>query len=1074
MWHGNARRHDTTRRDATFATFLCDCLLAHCSYCRLYARPYPRRVCRTNPCASLAFFLLLRYFRSGANTNYKQSISIGYGRVRAKRLLQLKIYGYEALSRESTRTLESLKAVDFLPNDGDYEELLVEELSWVEVCLERYSSMPSFEVCARAAKHESEAELGYAVCDIVDPDEHCGVSEIETIGDSERQTLEIEMTPGQIAVDDNREDIENLIAERSNGQNVNSIDGLGDDDVDDDDGAQLQVEEYIAENGGQESFSPATHFSASDFKMMAPSFENLASARAIVEVVKSFGKEVQSILKKKGGEGEQEDNVFSQAEKNDPLFQSTPIMEDSGFNVYGDNSPAYILSRWRAGRKRKDGRPAFNFDTIKVGDMLKFIWIDGIEYDDATVLSCNKRSFKVSFLDEGILWEAKQNPYSSIVDFGSSQPANNDNDANVEGADVNAAAAAAATADNNDNDDNDIVAPGAAAVDDNNDGNDNNDGDNNNEYDDAELEDYVASKVTFVSGGFHLGKEGCTLLGKVFSPHFLRDMVEGWRPSLKKQDWFLFPGDPTQTYQELVEYRHAHYNVGICGALKSKASENNTSLAKTKITAREVKVHMVECARKSPLTMAMLIHLRFVEVMFMLQRSERTSNFELYQRVVRLLFPLFCVANASHYARTFSEEMRAVLLMSPAELALHGELFTRKTVNGKNIFPDKHFEWVVKWIRSFTGKKWSDAGNSENYVTDINMNLEELVKNRMSTTVGLPDLKDRDETSRPTTDPSDERKSTQPRVVSKVFAVMKCKLTEMNIYLSDKEKTEVDESYLTEPQRSMFLKSDYLKLLSTGWGRAEEYFNTFTLPGGKHYDAKERGKAHCDIGIVNALVSQDKLSLQSDIIMATTSNLRTMRLYKSYRAAWYKKAIKRIEAACKTKLSENKDTEHHKGILASISSRNKAGISKLDSQFLLCDIRKRFFQVNKDVEKEWIEEINSEAVEASKTAESTADKKKRDEHKFLCLDFNLEGRFSNEYNVDLGSDGDEGGDEDGGGSEVGYGGGDERGDEDEDEGGEVNDDGMGIQQTDSNDSGGGLSIVTIESKESEGSSTMAD
>ena len=897
-----------------------------------------------------------------------------------------KIYGTEALSREPLRKFQDLNAADFLPNADDFEKVRDYTLAMINICLENHDQFPTFDECKKAVADNETPTLSFVPVAALTT-----MSKVEVDGEQEDDVFEIEITTAELADDSIHDDVADLLGD----DDRNRIDDEGaDSPPDDTDEKRVEVQ---------------THFTNNNFQMMKPDFQNLASTVAVTGLMASFGKVVKQALS-------MESTPFTTIEDINDEFVKKPIMDSMGFHVFGDNSPAHQWSVARSiARQYGKGSDITKF-SVQPGDYIDYNWKDAEggakEYKSVEVISKERDgtfsamwsspvgNVEASDLEdckddsgEFYTWRAGGLEYADII-----RKSEMSKHLKYPPPPPSAAAAAAGEPGGS--------APAAGiAADARNAGDETGAGDGADEdvrdFFDADDEKFALTNAHFQSGGFHLLKELTVLNGKLNGPAFLRYLVQGWRPSTAKQDWFLTPGDPTQTLEEMKEYRHAIYHVAAIGALLEKPG--NT------VSATEVNEHMVKCATKSKLAMSMLISLRFIEVIYMLLDSERESDAALYQSVLRLTLPLMCITNATKYARTFSEEMRSCLLMSPAEYYMYKTFsFTKKTVNGKNIFQDRYFEWVVKYIRSFSGKKLADVGNSKERITDINVNLPELLQKRRGAQLRM--VVDRNDSTRPTADPNED--STEPRKkgVTFVFLSTKVKLMELNVWRSDGPDTEVDERYLDENQRSQHVTEDYENQLVLGSRRAKAYVETYVLSTAAKLNAQKRQKVDCNISLIPPLIILKKRSAGVEVEMATTTKVSVMKRHQDYNVEWYKVEITRLKQTVQggKKSCSSSQADKYGRILSRIPLR-LSGLSKIELQSMLAEIRKLYYAADPEAKKRRENEVEDEMRKESNCEEAAALKKSRDTHPFLTLKRTGEGTVDCDDDDDDASD--EGGDE---------------------------------------------------------------
>jgi len=108
------------------------------------------------------------------------------------------------------------------------------------------------------------------------------------------------------------------------------------------------------------------------------------------------------------------------------------------------------------------------------------------------------------------------------------------------------------------------------------------------------------------------------------------------------------------------------------------------------VSVADVVDHIIERAMPYPSAFAILIEVRYAEVIFILQQSEKTSDVDLYITAMKYLAPMFTCAHATKYDPMVTDFLVQWFCKSTFEKKVYAEfIFTCKTKNGSTIFPDR-------------------------------------------------------------------------------------------------------------------------------------------------------------------------------------------------------------------------------------------------------------------------------------------------------------------------------------------------------------------------------------------------
>lgn len=199
-------------------------------------------------------------------------------------------------------------------------------------------------------------------------------------------------------------------------------------------------------------------------------------------------------------------------------------------------------------------------------------------------------------------------------------------------------------------------------------------------------------------GGFHACLKFHNMCGDLFG-NFLALFFRAWRDTPSKIEWILRPKDPTQLEEELWQYVLAHYRSAYIYCKSSFSREP---------TPAEVHKYMVDLAGKSPIKLAVLLHLRYAEISIMMRVSAKLGErgcVETFLCAVRFGLTLWSMTHAVDYVRLGCDLLMTMHCASPALKRLYSkEIFTRLTATNNSMPTDLAMEKVVREVRSREGK----------------------------------------------------------------------------------------------------------------------------------------------------------------------------------------------------------------------------------------------------------------------------------------------------------------------------------------------------------------------------------
>lgn len=211
-----------------------------------------------------------------------------------------------------------------------------------------------------------------------------------------------------------------------------------------------------------------------------------------------------------------------------------------------------------------------------------------------------------------------------------------------------------------------------------------------------------------VPGGFHLMLEVYKKMGPMFYNTHLRDIIKLWRESEKQIKWITEPSDPNQSEAEYDTIHLAIVHAALLGVIAQKKRENS-ELNALDIAPNDILNHMINCSKKNPRCAAMLLQVRFLEILMMLRSAEKQSDTKKFMSAAKFSEMLFANANAYNYVFMILSFIVRGYCKSEADLEVLEFILFRRTVNGKSIFTDRSVEWSMKIVRTFVGRYYNSA-----------------------------------------------------------------------------------------------------------------------------------------------------------------------------------------------------------------------------------------------------------------------------------------------------------------------------------------------------------------------------
>jgi hypothetical protein len=184
---------------------------------------------------------------------------------------------------------------------------------------------------------------------------------------------------------------------------------------------------------------------------------------------------------------------------------------------------------------------------------------------------------------------------------------------------------------------------------------------------------------------------------------------------------------------------------------------------------------------------------------------------------------LTATTNAYKYVQLIVDELVQWELMSDAEMAIFVNfVFCKLTRNGKSVFADRFFEWIVKSLRWILGKTFAQSGGEKNIVT-TNLNLNEILLGRENGSIRAPTK--RESTRDKTASDADLDEQEEKKLYSEVsFAFAATYVRAMGLKIWSDEPTETKNMQVQADKISSEFKNVHLE----GEARAKAYYNNFT------------------------------------------------------------------------------------------------------------------------------------------------------------------------------------------------------------------------------------------------------
>jgi hypothetical protein len=180
--------------------------------------------------------------------------------------------------------------------------------------------------------------------------------------------------------------------------------------------------------------------------------------------------------------------------------------------------------------------------------------------------------------------------------------------------------------------------------------------------------------------------------------------------------WVFDPGDPTQAERELIFYYFAMLVIAALGCKEEKIVARGDTGG---VTAVEVHEFLVEAAKSTPIYAVILSEMRMSEVLFLLQQAEEESNADKFVCALKFAALLITTNHATKYSYILAHFFKWWECSSKADKKVYHDLIlTKVTKNGKRVYVDRFFEWLVKSMRGGGLGKFYRRGTDRKIVRD--------------------------------------------------------------------------------------------------------------------------------------------------------------------------------------------------------------------------------------------------------------------------------------------------------------------------------------------------------------------
>jgi len=218
-----------------------------------------------------------------------------------------------------------------------------------------------------------------------------------------------------------------------------------------------------------------------------------------------------------------------------------------------------------------------------------------------------------------------------------------------------------------------------------------------------------------IFGPFHALLKTFNAIGDLFA-NIIPWLIEIYRISAKRQDWYAHPGDSRQLEAEYPQ---------ILTFIYGSAAKHLADYLQRSPSVFEINQHMMNRAKKYPFCMVIVLYTRFAEVTKMMRKAESLGErgcVELYFTCLRFALPLFAMTHKTDYVRLINDYFVKWHCVSPAFKEIYRHfLYTQLTSTGFPIWLDLFMEMIIMDIRGYCGKvaRWGLHKKLEYVVNQI-------------------------------------------------------------------------------------------------------------------------------------------------------------------------------------------------------------------------------------------------------------------------------------------------------------------------------------------------------------------
>ena len=473
------------------------------------------------------------------------------------------------------------------------------------------------------------------------------------------------------------------------------------------------------------------------------------------------------------------------------------------------------------------------------------------------------------------------------------------------------------------------------------------------------------------AAGFHWMLEGMRLRGNALDD-FTRFFISQYRPTEAMQKAIMSPRDPRQAEEEMPFYLGAFYRTAAIGCAQKKKTSGSDSDSddssiesggeEVSVSPKEVHEHMLERAKEYPFVLAVLQDLRFLEIIVLLQCTEKTGSAELYIAAIRLMVPFLMTCNAPNYIRIAMETLSWWETASDAERVLFEAcVLTARTAKDQPAFLDRLQEMTNTFYRCVTGKTMTPGTEKKMEKTCLNMADNQRVKKQAEE---FRNQRKREHKSKYTAKESLRH--------TMIFVRLCCTIGKMNLFgeappfLDLKGEVEASADCLEIPITGEAVASAVLDAYDIGLSRGNDYADKFVLSG-PTIERPVSGEDGVPIGYL--LKKAKALKAEMDSIINLRTSVKYTEIDKAATSVGRNAGgpkLKLVKEIKKIRASWRSMPRTYKNLVTETLGNNDATVSDLVDCPVL--IRTDFFRKHERIKKEWKDEIEAKVRERSLTS----------------------------------------------------------------------------------------------------------